>query len=166
MIKQARMNKNMSQEDLASELGVSRQAVSKWESDRAIPTGANREVINSILDISIGRDEGKKKSRKYKVAMIMGWTLAVIMTIVVIMLAVDLYNTKNRLSEAEKKLSDFYKVQLEADIIEEQIDTEAIPGMDANDDSIYQEFGNLEEQADSESTAGTDSNGDTTFVQE
>ena len=30
-IRQARENKNLSQEELASQLGVSRQAVSKWE---------------------------------------------------------------------------------------------------------------------------------------
>lgn len=52
IIKQARVAKNMSQEELANMLGVSRQAVSKWESGKSIPIGVNRECINSILEIS------------------------------------------------------------------------------------------------------------------
>lgn len=53
-IKQARMAKNMSQEDLANEVGVSRQAISKWESNKAIPTGINRECFNSVLALRMG----------------------------------------------------------------------------------------------------------------
>ena len=45
-IKQARVGKNMSQEELAAIVGVSRQAISKGESDKAVPTGANREILN------------------------------------------------------------------------------------------------------------------------
>lgn len=171
MIKQARLIKNMSQEDLATALGVSRQAVSKWESDKAIPTGVNRDCINSILDISleIETDEEQNNSSKNKVSMIIGWTLSAVLAITVIILAVDLHSVKSRLAEAEERASELYKVQSEIEnqtTIDEQADTEAIPGMDVNKDSTYQEADGLDEQIDLEGKAGTDSNDDTTFVQE
>ena len=40
-IRQAREEKGMSQERLAEELGVSRQAVSKWEIGQSVPTPRN-----------------------------------------------------------------------------------------------------------------------------
>lgn len=52
-IKQARENKNLSQEELAEKLGVSRQAVSKWENDTAIPQGINRETLSQILNLDL-----------------------------------------------------------------------------------------------------------------
>ena len=79
-IKQARENMNYSQEELATELEVSRQAISKWENDTAIPNGINREMLNQILglSLSIGEDEPKKKT---SIVAILGWTLAVIFAI-------------------------------------------------------------------------------------
>lgn len=56
-IKQGRDNKNLSQEDLAGKLGVSRQAVSKWENDSAIPQGLNREMLSQVLELDILKNE-------------------------------------------------------------------------------------------------------------
>ncbi len=50
-IRQAREEKHLSQEDLAEQLGVSRQAVSKWENGIALPQGINREMLNRILEL-------------------------------------------------------------------------------------------------------------------
>lgn len=50
-IKQARERKNLSQEDLALQLDVSRQAVSKWENDLAVPQGINREMLSQVLKL-------------------------------------------------------------------------------------------------------------------
>ncbi len=50
-IKQAREKKNLSQEDLAERIGVSRQAVSKWENDTSVPQGINREVLAEVLEL-------------------------------------------------------------------------------------------------------------------
>ncbi len=52
-IKQAREEKNLSQEDLAEQLGVSRQAVSKWENGIAFPQGINRDMLNKILELKM-----------------------------------------------------------------------------------------------------------------
>ena len=52
-IKQKREEKNLSQEELAEQIGVSRQAVSKWESDLSVPTGANRRLLNQVLPLDM-----------------------------------------------------------------------------------------------------------------
>lgn len=53
-IRKAREDKGMSQEQLAEELGVSRQAVSKWEMGQSIPTLRNLEGLEAALDLSAG----------------------------------------------------------------------------------------------------------------
>ena len=52
-IKCAREKKKWSQEDLADQLGISRQSVSKWENDTSIPQGINRELLSQVLEISL-----------------------------------------------------------------------------------------------------------------
>lgn len=52
-IRRAREEKHLSQEDLAEQLGVSRQAVSKWENGTALPQGINREMLNRILGLKV-----------------------------------------------------------------------------------------------------------------
>lgn len=68
--------KNYSQEDLAEMLGVSRQAVSKWESDQANPDINNiiklREIYSVSTDyILMGKEEkpSKVRSHTYKKAL-------------------------------------------------------------------------------------------------
>ena len=59
----------MSQETLAEKLEVSRQAVSKWESDGAIPEIDKLIALSKIFDVSIGwllgveTDSTKEKSK-------------------------------------------------------------------------------------------------------
>ena len=52
-IKNAREKKNLSQEELAFQLGVSRQAVSKWENGSSLPQGINKEMLTKILNIEL-----------------------------------------------------------------------------------------------------------------
>lgn len=52
-IKQAREQKNLSQEDLALQLEVSRQAISKWENDQSVPQGINRQLLSQVLDLDL-----------------------------------------------------------------------------------------------------------------
>lgn len=51
-IKTAREKHNLSQEDLAAKLGVSRQAVSKWENGSSMPHGMNRDMLIQILELN------------------------------------------------------------------------------------------------------------------
>ena len=53
-IRQTREEKGVSQERLAEELGVSRQAVSKWEIGQSVPTPRNLEGIEAALDLPAG----------------------------------------------------------------------------------------------------------------
>lgn len=48
-IKELRKIKNISQEELANELSVSRQTISKWESDIVSPDINNIEMISNFL---------------------------------------------------------------------------------------------------------------------
>ncbi len=48
-LKKLRIEKQLSQEDLANQLGVSRQAISKWEQDIALPDTNNLILIAKIF---------------------------------------------------------------------------------------------------------------------
>ena len=50
---QLRREKGLSQEELASRLGVSRQAVSKWERAEASPDTGNLIALARLYDISL-----------------------------------------------------------------------------------------------------------------
>ena len=62
--KAARKEAGLSQEQLATKLGVSRSAVAKWESGKGLPDVSNLKVIAQLLDVSIDYllDEGEKLS--------------------------------------------------------------------------------------------------------
>lgn len=51
LIKQAREEQRLTQEQLAEELDISRQAVSKWEADLSKPTREKLDRLSDILDI-------------------------------------------------------------------------------------------------------------------
>ena len=51
-IQNLRKEKGLSQEDLASQITVSRQAVSKWELDLTIPDTENIVQLSKILSVS------------------------------------------------------------------------------------------------------------------
>lgn len=75
-IRQARENRNLSQEELASKMGVSRQAVSKWENNSAIPQGLNREMLSQVLELDFSVSEAAPV-KKHNKGMWFGWVLAV-----------------------------------------------------------------------------------------
>ena len=52
-LKEARKKIGLSQEQLAEKLCVSRQAVTKWESDKGIPDIGNLKEIATLLNTSI-----------------------------------------------------------------------------------------------------------------
>lgn len=88
-IKDAREKKNLSQEELALQLGVSRQAVSKWENDNSIPQGVNKEMLINLLNIQLD-EKSISCNHKPKFKDVLGWIvsalLAIIFTIVFIFL--------------------------------------------------------------------------------
>lgn len=68
-LKSIRKQAGMSQEQLAEKLSVSRQAVTKWETDAGIPDIENIMVISALFDISIdellSNERGAKKPTDY-----------------------------------------------------------------------------------------------------
>lgn len=64
-IKAKRKAMSLSQEDLAEKLGITRQAVSKWEMDRAQPTMTNLRELARVFSVDmayfIGEDDSKKE---------------------------------------------------------------------------------------------------------
>lgn len=64
-VKMLRKQAGMSQEQLAEKLGVSRQAVTKWETGAGIPDIENIMAISMLFDISIddllSNERGSKK---------------------------------------------------------------------------------------------------------
>lgn len=65
-LKTLRKQTGFSQEQLAEKLGVSRQAVTKWESDAGIPDIENITAVSALFDISIdellSNETGAKKT--------------------------------------------------------------------------------------------------------
>lgn len=73
-IRSAREKKNLSQETLAEQLGVSRQAVSKWENGTAVPQGANMAALIEILEMKMEKDE--PISQQPDILRWLGWAVA------------------------------------------------------------------------------------------
>lgn len=68
-LRNIRRQAGMSQEQLAEKLGVSRQAVTKWETDAGIPDIENIMAVSALFDISIdelfSNEKGTKKPTEY-----------------------------------------------------------------------------------------------------
>lgn len=68
-LRELRNRTGMSQEKLAERLGVSRQAITKWETDAGMPEVENLLAISTLFDISVdellGNEKGAKKEKEY-----------------------------------------------------------------------------------------------------
>ena len=76
-IKTKRQALHMSQEDLARELNLTRQAISKWEMDKAQPTMANLRELSRVfgVDMAYFIGENKKPNEESTAAGIFWWAL-------------------------------------------------------------------------------------------
>jgi transcriptional regulator with XRE-family HTH domain len=72
LIRESRERAGMSQEALAEALGVSRQAVSKWEMGAAVPTPENLKALSEVLGVSFIEEpapvEEKPAGRRWRIA--------------------------------------------------------------------------------------------------
>lgn len=87
-IKQARERKNLSQEELAEYIGVSRQAISKWENDTSIPQGTNRELLSKILEFELELSTTETVSNRRMIVSWLGWGIAALLLMVMILICV------------------------------------------------------------------------------
>lgn len=106
-----RSEHQMTQEDLADKLGVSRQAISKWESDRTLPNVEKLFCLSELYQVSLdylltGKEiqtpvrkaepEIQKKSFCIQMAVILlGILLAMNCIVIVILLSRQNWNGKN-----------------------------------------------------------------------
>ena len=65
-----RKEKGLSQEKLATEIGVSRQAVSKWELDESLPDSSKIVAISQLFDVSTDYLLGNEMASKEETATI------------------------------------------------------------------------------------------------
>lgn len=52
-LKQARLNKNMTQEEVAEKLYVSRQSISNWENNKTYPDIGNVIALSDLYEVSL-----------------------------------------------------------------------------------------------------------------
>ena len=52
-IKNSRTEHGLTQEELASKMMVSRQAITKWEADKGIPDVSNLKLLAQLLNVSV-----------------------------------------------------------------------------------------------------------------
>lgn len=52
-LKKIRTNQGLSQEQLAEKIGVSRQAITKWETNRGLPDVENMIILANIFNMTL-----------------------------------------------------------------------------------------------------------------
>ena len=96
-IKQGREEQNLTQEELAERIGVSRQAVSKWESGLSVPRGENRAVLCQLL--SLDWVEEAQPPRHWKLLCASGWIATVAVFLCLLALIFHMRQTLSRVQE-------------------------------------------------------------------
>ena len=109
-IKKLRKDNNLTQAELADKLGVTYQAVSKWENGKNIPDIAILQEISKIFDVNVDEiisgEKSKKTTKKDHIALIVIFSLVFIALIVIIVLAMD-KSTDPSISEIEARCEKF-----------------------------------------------------------
>ena len=103
-IKAKRKAMGLSQEDLAEKLGVTRQAVSKWETDRAQPTTSNLRELAQVFSVDmayfIGEDDSKKEEASSTVVSILAYAIGLFFFLVYYFVLADALFHKSATSTA------------------------------------------------------------------
>ncbi len=121
-IKQKRMNKDLTQEELAKELFVTRQCISRWELGKTLPDINNIEriaevlecTINDLIDddavktITIKQAINNKKRNKFII-------LSVFFSIIAIIIAIIAMTIINKPTELNTKKDTFYVLTISDD---------------------------------------------------
>jgi len=96
-IKKLRQDNNLTQAEFASKLGVTYQAVSKWENGKNVPDIATMKEISNLFNINIDdiiSGEVKEKAKKKNMHIIVGVILILILLLVVILLSIHIFKNK------------------------------------------------------------------------
>ena len=93
-IKEIRKNNNLTQKEFADKLGVTFQAVSKWENGKNIPDIAILKDISRLFNVNID-DILSGEIKKDKNNRIIIYSLGVILFLLIIIIAISLINSNN-----------------------------------------------------------------------
>lgn len=87
-IKKYRKDNRLSQTDLANQLYVSKQAISKWENDKALPDVTMYPTLSKLLKVSVdelmGLKQNKQKINKNKLILILFICLIIFLLVIVV----------------------------------------------------------------------------------
>lgn len=92
-IKDIRIRLCLSQEDLASIMNVSRQAITKWESDNGVPDISNLKELSKVFNVSIDNLMSNEKLPLLKMK-----------------IKLDKSKYKNILTSYKEVLDDYFKI--------------------------------------------------------
>jgi len=96
-IKKLRQDNNLTQAEFADKLGITYQAVSKWENGKNVPDIATMYEISKLFNVNI--DEiinGEKKNVKHnKRIMITILVIAILLFILIVLLGIHMFNNKD-----------------------------------------------------------------------
>ncbi len=155
-ITKLRKQAGMSQEALCEKLGISRQAVSKWENDTAQPTSENLAqlarlfdvTISSLLDdedINIGtkpvfaeestpHKKDVRQEKSFKTGVLLQGIAIIILGITNIIQAAMIGNMKNNIASMELKMHSYSSLQSQIDSLENRI--YSMPYASSNDENF------------------------------
>ena len=109
-LKQYRKENNLTQQDLANKLYVSKQAVSKWETERGLPDIETYKELSKLLGISIdellGLDSNTKKEESKNNKSVLIIILITILTLLLFVFVTIIIatNTNNKKDEYKDEL--------------------------------------------------------------
>ncbi|MDD4076849.1 MAG: helix-turn-helix transcriptional regulator [Bacilli bacterium] len=95
LIKKYRQDNNLSQTDLANKLYVSKQAISKWETDKGLPDISLYPVLSEILNVSIDELMGKEKPIEKAKSKKLLWIICSLTLVLCVVLAIT-YKESNQ----------------------------------------------------------------------
>lgn len=107
-IQELRKGLDLSQEELGEKMGISRQAISKWEADQTIPDLDKLIALSRLFGLTIGQLLGveqplpppaaPKSSRRLRLLLAGMGTLVLALTVAVAVLGVQVWNMKRQSS--------------------------------------------------------------------
>ena len=88
-IKEIRLNNNLTQKEFAEKLGVTFQAVSKWENGKNIPDIALLKEISKIFNVNIDEIlDGESKKKDNRKLYLIGLVIILIITVIFVIIGV------------------------------------------------------------------------------
>ena len=135
-IKIRREEKRLTQEELAEQLEVSRQSVSKWEADKAKPTKEKRVRLEEILQTSFQEEpEIMIRSKRHQNA---GWICAAILAVLLGILILVMFVLMQKTAKTQVEVWEEVPLDIgEEQLVEEEKQPEFIESIKLDKTHLY-----------------------------